>query len=84
MYNVVYVSGYNSVIQLRIYIYLFFFRFFSHVGFFKIVTEFPVAYSRFLLIIYFLCGSTNLSLPSPLPFGNHVCILYLWACFCFE
>ena len=43
---------YSKVIQLYIYIYPFFFRFFSHIT--EYWVEFPGLYSRFLLIIYFM------------------------------
>ena len=42
---------YSEMIQL--YMYLFFFKFFSHLGYYRILSRVPVLYSRSLLIIYF-------------------------------
>ena len=42
---------YSKVIQL--YMYLFFFKFFPHLGYYRILSRVPVLYSRSLLIIYF-------------------------------
>ena len=42
---------YSKVIQL--YMYLFFFKFFPHLGYYRILSRVPVPYSRSLLIIYF-------------------------------
>ena len=36
-YNAVF-QAYSKVIQLYVYIYLFFFRFFSHIGYYRILS----------------------------------------------
>ena len=36
--------------------YPFFFRFSSHIGYYRILSEFSVLYSRSLLIFYFICS----------------------------
>ena len=41
------------MIQLYMYMYLFFSKFFSHLGCYIILNEFPVLYSRYLLVIHF-------------------------------
>ena len=62
MNNVVLVSSVQQthlVIHMyiiHIYIYSFIFRFFSHIGYHRIF-EFPVLYSRSLLVIYFIYSS---------------------------
>ena len=43
----------SKVIQLSIYMNLFFFKFFSHLGFTEYWPEFPALYSRSLLVIRF-------------------------------
>ena len=66
IYNVVLVSVYSKVIQL--YTYSFFFRFFSHTGYYRILSRVSVLYSRFLLVIYFI--NSSVCVPQP--------ILYQW------
>ena len=56
IYNVVLVSGVQQ------YIYIFFFRFVSITGYYKIL--FPVLYSRSLLFIYFIYSSVYLLIPN--------------------
>ena len=41
IYNVVLVSDVHKVIQLYIHIYSFFFRFFSHIGYYRILSRVP-------------------------------------------
>ena len=47
------------------------------------VLEFPVLYSRFVLVTYLIVlgicqfQSPNLSFPSPFPLGNHKCVFYI-------
>ena len=41
----------------QLYIYPLFFRFFSHIGHLEYWIEFPVLYSRSLLVIYFIYGT---------------------------
>ena len=54
---------YSKVIQL--YVYIFFFRFFYIIGYYKILNLVPCAvYSRSLLIIYFICSSMYLLIPN--------------------
>ena len=55
---------YSKAIQLHIYIYPFFFRFFSHTGYTEYLVEFPVLYSRSLLIIYFIYSSVYMLIPN--------------------
>ena len=43
---------YSKVIQLYIHMYLFFFKFFSHLGYYRILGRVPLLYSRSLLVIY--------------------------------
>ena len=45
---------YSKVICLYIHIYIFFFRFFSLICYYKILSWVPVLYSRSLLVIYFM------------------------------
>ena len=54
---------YSKVIQLHIYIYLFFFRFFPIISYYKIL-EFPVLYSRSLLFISFIHSRVYLLIPN--------------------
>ena len=69
---------YNKVIQLYIYMYLFFFKFFSQLDCYRILSKvsFPVLYiySRSLLVIHFKYSSVYMSVskslavpPSTLP-----------------
>ena len=49
------------------------FRFFSMVGYYKILTEFPVLYSKLLLVIYFIYSNMYILVPNskfilPTPF----------------
>ena len=39
IYNVVLVSGYSKMNQLYIYVYPFFFRFFPHIGYYRILSR---------------------------------------------
>ena len=43
IYNIVSVSGVQLRAQLYIYMYLFFFRFFSHIGYYRILSRVPCA-----------------------------------------
>ena len=54
-------QGYGKVIQL--YIYLFFFRFFSYLVITEYWVELPVLYSRSLLSICFTCSSVYIGFP---------------------
>ena len=49
---------YSRVTQLYTYMYLFFFGFFSHLGYSRVLSKFPVVYSKSLLAIYFIFLST--------------------------
>ena len=42
-------QGYSKVIQLYIYIYSFFFRFFSHIGYYRILSRVPCAVQQALV-----------------------------------
>ena len=56
---------YSKVIQLYIYMYPFFFRFFSHIGHcVEYWVEFPVLYSGSLLVIYLMYSSVCTLIPS--------------------
>ena len=50
---------YSKAIQF--YIYLFFFRFFSHVGYYRRLSSVPVLYSRSLLVIRLKYSSVHVS-----------------------
>ena len=63
------VSGYSTVIQLYtrmyiFYIFVFFFRLFSIVGYYKIFNIVPILYSKSLLFIYFTYGSVYMLIPN--------------------
>ena len=70
---------YHKVIQLYIYIYSFFFRFFSHIGYHRILSRVPCVIQQVLIgyLSYIQqCVYVNPKLPiypSPqsFPFGNH-------------
>ena len=51
---------------MYIYIYIFFFRFFSHMGYYKILSIVPCAmlYSRSLFVIYFTYANVYTLIPS--------------------
>ena len=51
------VSDTKQTDSVIIYIYPFFFIFFSHTGYYTIVSWVPQLYSRSLLIIYFIYNS---------------------------
>ena len=42
--------------MILLYIYSFVFRLFIHIGYYRILSEFPVLYSRSLLMSYFICS----------------------------
>ena len=48
--------------MIQFYIHIFFFRFFSTIGYYKILNIVPVLYSRSLLVIYFIYPTPNLPL----------------------
>ena len=50
---------YNKVIELYIYLYPLFFRFFSHIGHYRALGRVPCAilYCRSLLVVYFIYRS---------------------------
>ena len=69
-----------------------FFRFFSHIGNYRVLIELSVLYSTSLLIIYFIYSNGHVSVPisqfispSPLPMVTQVkhCFLNLCLYFCF-
>ena len=70
---------YSKVNQLYIYIFPFFSRFFSHLGYYRILSIFPCAIQQVLISYLFhiqQCVHVNPNLliyPSPphFPFGNH-------------
>ena len=52
--NIVLVLVYSKISQLCIYVYLFFFKLFSYLGYYRVVNrEFHVLHSRSLVVIYF-------------------------------
>ena len=55
---------YSKVIQL--YMYLFFFKFFSQLGCTRILSRVPWAINRSLLVIYFKHSSVYMSIPNSL------------------
>ena len=71
IYNVVLVSVYSKVIQLYMYIYLLFFRFFPHIGYYRTLNLSSLCYTvgpswlSILCIVVCICSSQppNLSLP---------------------
>ena len=80
----------STVIQLHIYLYILFYRFFFLIGYYKILSIIPCAntvgpyWLSVLFIVVCICSSQppNLSLSSLLPFGNYKCFLCLWVYFC--
>ena len=78
IYNVVLVLGIEHS-ELVIQIPTFFFIFFSHIGFYRV--EFPVLYSRFLLVTCLIYSSVNMSVTiytslPPAP-GNYKFVFYV-------
>ena len=63
IYNVVLASGVQQS-DAVLYTYIFFCRFFSITGYYKILNIVPVPYSRSLLFIYFIYSSLYLFIPS--------------------
>ena len=57
---------YSKVNQLYIYIYPLSFRFFSHIGYYRVLSRVPCAISRSLLVTYFIYSSVYTSMSSPL------------------
>ena len=66
----------GKVILLCIHTYLFFLKFFSHIGYYRILSRVPCAYSRSLLMICFTCSvyacTRAKSLQSCLTLCNHM------------
>ena len=54
---------YSKVNQLYIYIHPLFFRFFPHIGHYRVLIESPVLHSRFLVVICFTYSSVYMSIP---------------------
>ena len=57
---------YSKVNQLYVYIYPLFFRFFSHIGHYRVLSRVPCAillYSRSLLFVCFIYRSVYMSIP---------------------
>ena len=70
------------------YIYLLFFRFYSHIGHYTILNRIPVllTYSRSLFVIYYICNSVYMSTPIsqfPLPYLLVTVILFSTSLFLF-
>ena len=63
---------YREVIQLHIYVYLFFFRFFSHIGYYRILSRVLVLGSMSLLIIFIIYTSMYILIPTPYLFPPHL------------
>ena len=56
---------YSKVIQLYTDMYLFFFKVFSHLGYYRVLSRVPCAiYSTSFLVIYFKCSSVYMSIPN--------------------
>ena len=55
---------YSKVIQLYINICPLFFRFFAHIGYYRLLSRVPVLYSRSMLIIYFTYCSVFMLIPN--------------------
>ena len=51
-------------ICIYVYIYIFFFIFLTHIGYYRMLSRVSCAYSRSLLVIYFIYGSESVSCPS--------------------
>ena len=73
---------YSKVIQLHTYMYLFFFKFFSHIGYYRVLSRVSCAiFSRSLLVIHFKYSSVYMSIPDflspllPILSGNHKFVL---------
>ena len=63
IYSVALVSAVQqseSVIRIHIST---FFRFFSHIGHYRVLSRVPCVYSRSLLVIYFIYSSVYMSIP---------------------
>ena len=76
VYNVVLVTGVqqeqsDSVTQISIFL-----RFFTLIGYCEILSYFPVAYSRSLLVICFIYGSEYMLIPN-FPFSNRKSVFYV-------
>ena len=55
-YHIVLVSGTHKAIQLHMYMYLFFFRFFSHIGYYKVLSSILLNFlflKRFSFTVYY-------------------------------
>ena len=65
--------------------YVFFFKFFSHLGYYRILSRFPVLYRRSFLVIYFKYSSVYTSIPnsqsiSPSPYLTSLVKFILQVC----
>ena len=66
IHNVVLVSDAQQS-DLVIHIYILFFKLFSLIGYYRILSRVPVLYSLSLLIIYFICSSVYMLIPHSNP-----------------
>ena len=73
---------YSKVVQLHMFMYLFFFKFFSHVGYYRVLSRVSCAiYRRSLLVIHFKYSSVYMSTPNflspilPILSGNRKFVL---------
>ena len=78
-----YFQVYTKVNQLNIYIYPLFFRFFSHIGHYRVLSRVPCAIQQVLISYLFYiqqCVYVNPNLqfiPHPLPPGNCKFVFYM-------
>ena len=80
LYNVGFVSSVQQSSSLYRYTRPFFFRFFSHIGYSRILSRVPCAiYSRTSSLIHSKCNSLYLPSPDSIPVPPHSPL----ACFCF-
>ena len=50
--------------MIQLYIYMYLFQNFFHLGYYRVLAESPVLYSRSLLVIYFKYNSVYMSIPN--------------------
>ena len=68
---------YGKVIQLYIYMYLFFFKFFSHLGYYRILSNMLVICFKYSSMYISAPNSQSVPTPQAFPAGNHKLFFYL-------
>ena len=87
IYNIALISSVQkSMSVMHIHISALYLEY-SHISHYSVFVEFPVLWSRFLLVTYFTYSSVYMSIPISqfvlLSSNNKVCFLHLWFYFCF-